>query len=277
MKSFTLKVLRGALLAAGTMLSGTASASLTGTQTATIDFTGMGATVFGKANTADTTATFQQANTGTVVGIVKDPTDLTFAHLHRNTALDTNIGSGNRLQYHPDSTGIYVRLADQTKFSLQSFAFDTHLGQTGGNFKIYGFQNAINDPLLGKGTLDPNDPTFYLDNADPEGGLIPHIAEYTIANNGSWGTINLAQLTAVDANWGNIGAFWITFQGFNNSPNTHYWYANTPPFPAWDFRIDDIVLGAAVAPAAVPVPGAAWLFGTGLLGLIARGRHKLAA
>lgn len=266
MKSFQLKALSG-LLAAGAMFAGEASAALTGAQTANVTFSSMGATVFGKANTSDLTSTYQE--NGAVVGIVADPTDLTDAHLHRIIT-----GSDRDLQYHTDSTGIYVRLQDQTSFSLQGFDYDLSHAQAGGNYKIYGFQNAINDPLLGTGTADPNAASYYLDDADPEGGLIPHIAEYTLPNNGTIGNLSLSQLAAADADWGNISAFWITFEGFNNSPNTHYAFTDAPAFPAWDFRIDNIVLGAAVAPAAVPVPGAVWLFGTGLAGLLANRRKK---
>lgn len=272
MNSYRLTTL-SSLLAAGALFAGDASATITGTNTVTIDFQTMPGTVFGKSNTSDLTATYQQAGTGTVVGIVADPTDPSDSHLHRIVT-----GTDRDLQYHTDSTGIYVRMFDESKFSLKSFDYDLSfvtLANRTGNYKIYGFANSINDPLLGVGSIHPDDPTMYLDNADPEGGLIPHIAEYTLPNNGAIGTLTAAQLLAADADWSNIGAFWITFENFNNTPNTHYPELN---FPGWDFRVDNIVLGAAVAPpAAVPIPGAVWLFGTGLLGLLARGRKAAVA
>jgi hypothetical protein len=76
-------------------------------------------------------------------------------------------------------------------------------------------------------------------------------------------------------------------QGFNHSPTKSYPSSGTivveedgeeitKPvynYANWDARIDQIVLGA---PAPVPVPGAVWLFGTGLIGLITRNLKKRA-
>jgi hypothetical protein len=42
----------------------------------------------------------------------------------------------------------------------------------------------------------------------------------------------------------------------------------------WNKQHDGYVLNASSVPAAVPVPAAAWLFGSGLLGLVSYGRRK---
>lgn len=104
---------------------------------------------------------------------------------------------------------------------------------------------------------------------DPEGGTVAPIASYVIPNDGVFAdTITLAQLTGQDADWANIGAFWLTFQNFNHSPTVSYALGS---YPDWDIRIDDINLGPG---APVPVPAAVYLFGTGLVGLAGLGSSQ---
>lgn len=236
------------ILATYTLLSNSAWAALTGTQTATVTFGSTGnnpvpAAVYGKTNesggtfTGDCTSANCYVQNGVVVGGVNDPTDPQ-AHLHRQ-----GTSSNRELQYHPDSTGMYVRLSDKTNFSLQSIYINVTNGITGGNFKLYGFENAINDGML---TSEGATQGGTGSSSDPEGSNTPPIASYTIPNDGSYNqTIRIADLMTVDKDWSNIGAFWLTFEGFNHSPTTNY---SEGSYPDWDIRIDDIVLGAACQP-----------------------------
>ena len=289
-----LDTVRYLLLASGALLAGNASAALTGTQTATMNFTGIPQAVFGWANEANT-GSFSGScqndvcfvQNGIVAGVVKDPIDK--AHLHGSTrpSPSTSPSTNAAVQYHPDGTGLYVRLSDLTKFSLTSLNLYTSPGATGGNFVIYGFMNPLNPGLLSDagsysegvaGDLKFN-PT------DPEGGNAIHKVSFTTANDGTDKVFNFTKIPG----WDRIGAFWITMQGFNHSPTKSYPSSGkivtedeesgeeiTIPvfdYAKWDARIDQIVLGA---PAPVPVPGAVWLFGTGLIGLITRNRKKRA-
>ena len=74
MKSFKLKALSGALLAAGSMFAGMASASATGTQPATINFQGVAGATYGWANTASGINTVTKGGSfnqsGVMVGFV---------------------------------------------------------------------------------------------------------------------------------------------------------------------------------------------------------------
>ncbi len=252
---------KSALGAALTAALASAFATGAGAATRTVDFQDVPRAVYGDANTADCT-TFGDTcflQDGVYVGVVEDPTDLG-AHFHRE-----GVAADREAQYHPDSSGLYVRLADQSSFSLQSLHLNVTNGLDGGSFVIYGFANAINAPLLSTaGTPNPT---------DPEGGLLPHIASYLVPNDGAFNrVVDFAELYALDTDWGNIGAFWITFLGFNHSPTVNYLDEG---YPDWDLRVDDIVLGDVVLPppVTVPVPAAAWLFGSALVALGIRRRR----
>jgi len=286
---FKLKTLSSLLLTTGVMFAGNASAALTGAQTAVVDWQGMSTATFGDANENNTgvftggcpdfNCFMQDANAGDgvqniVVGVVNDPTD-SGAHFHR-----AGDSADREAQYHPDSTGAYFRMQDLSSFSLKSLYVNVTNSPAGGNFALYGYTNALNPGLLTSAGGVPLGGGGFGSSSDPEGGTVTPIASYLVPNNGVLnGTINLATLTAADADWGNIGAFWLTYQGFNHSPTENYTqpapgisYPDT--FAEWDVRVDDIVLGAPVA--AVPVPGAIWLFGSAMLGMIGYGRKRAA-
>ena len=53
-------------------------------------------------------------------------------------------------------------------------------------------------------------------------------------------------------------------------------FISTSPPVADDFALDDFHFGAAVPPAAVPLPATVWLLGSGMLGLIGVARNKAA-
>ncbi|MGZ4960469.1 MAG: PEP-CTERM sorting domain-containing protein [Methylomonas sp.] len=264
MKSFKLKAFSCALAVGCSAFAGQASAAVVtfGSGVAGAPIPQMPAAVYGQANvtptasgacpTVGSTACYQEA--GVVVGIVAEPTD-SGSHYHR-----AGLTSDRELQYHPDSSGVYVRKTDLSAFSLTSFDYLTPLA-SGGKFVIYGYSNAINNGLLTSNVA-----------SDPDWGNATPVATMTFADDGNGSTLNVAALNSA---FNNISAFWIHYQGFPHSPTMNY-LANPPA--DFDLRLDNITLGAAVAPppAAVPVPGAVWLFGTGLAGLMA-GRRKKAA
>ncbi|MBI5618676.1 MAG: hypothetical protein HY943_20560 [Gammaproteobacteria bacterium] len=174
----------------------------------------------------------------------EDPTDVG-SHFHRAGA-----STDREAQYHPDSTGVYVRKVDGTAFSLTSIDV-TMPGEEGGNFVVYGYTNAFDPDLV---TSDVG--------ADPDHGTVQPVAVFRFDNAAAAsGTLNVA---AENAAFNDISAFWIHLEGFPHSPTTNY--ITTPP-PDFDLRVDNITLGA---PSPVPVPAAAWLFGSGLAGLVAR-------
>jgi hypothetical protein len=79
---------------------------------------------------------------------------------------------------------------------------------------------------------------------------------------------------------------------FSNVQSLFFWSSTESGIFAWEFRFGDAIQGKAnkggtiaawavysgdVSLAAVPIPPAVWLFGSGLLGLIAIARHKKAS
>ncbi len=91
MNVIKLNAARCMLLASGAFLTGNASAALTGSQTATMNFTGIPAAIYGWANEANTgnfAGECQREDcfvqNGIVAGVVKDPVDNN-AHIHANT------------------------------------------------------------------------------------------------------------------------------------------------------------------------------------------------
>ena len=241
------------ILATSALLSNSALAALAGSDTATVTFQGMGSAVYGRANEPGGTfagnCTGPDGSTGcfvqnsVVIGVVNDPAD-SGAHLHRQ-----GLSSDRELEYHVDSTGMYVRMNDLSSFTLQSMDINVTNGFAGGNFKLYGYANPINDGILtdqGGNVFDPSTQTDKLIPSDPEGGNVPFIATYTISNDGSFNqTITINELKAEDPDWENVGAFWLTFENFNHSPTTSYLEGS---YPEWNVRVDNIVLGAPPPP-----------------------------
>lgn len=262
MKFFKLKTLSGLLLAGSAVFAGSASA-------ATLEFTTITGT-FGHANEINNGAfnggcQFNNCyvEDGVVVGVVADPLD-SGSHLHRRV-----VSGEVKAEYEADSTGMYVRNADLSKFSLQNVDI-TVVGATGGNFVLYGYENALNPGLLTNNVGTPF-PDGQANPTDPEGGTVPYIARYQLPNQvASNGTLTLAELLAVDQDWGSIGALWVTFEGFNHSPTNSYELGSVPGYV---IHFDNMNIGAPVA-APIPVPGAVWLFGSALVGFISRNRKK---
>jgi hypothetical protein len=243
------KTIAGLMFSAMSLAAGTASAAIV--DNVTIDFEDMSfAAYYGKANIApEADGTCPGAGSagcylsaGVAIGTVSNPDPN--AHLHRYDGDDSTL-----LQYHPDSPGIYVRAQDSTSFSLKSLEFYAPIKNanpgTGPDdvWEIIGFNTALNpDVSSGDGT-----------NYDTV------VAYHTVAN-GFQGVVEL------DSSFANIDAFWIHYKGYPIVPEDG---------KRFDLRIDNLVLGAAAAPpAAVPVPAAVWLFGTGLMGLVSLGRKK---
>jgi hypothetical protein len=217
---------------------------------AVVTFTGMPSAVYGPANEADCSGPLGGCwiEDGVAVGKVDDPTDLG-AHLHR-----AGLSSDRELQYHPDSSGLYVRRVDGTRFSLESFTYRP-VGEEGGDFVLYAYASAVNDPLLG------ND----AETAD-DAGLVAPVATLRFANAFSNADITLRPRD-VDPLFGDIAAFWIHLEGYPHSPTTNYPDASAPP--DFDLRIDDITLAAA---SPVPLPGTLGLLAAGLVSLARRRR-----
>lgn len=267
------------IIASGILVASNASAALVGDQTATMTFGTVPSSVSGWANESLSSGGACQngacyIQNGIAAGIVKDPID-NIAHFHRPPLVS---GAAVAAQYHPDSTGIYIRLSDLTNFSLQSIDIDTSHGVSGGSFVMYAYSNAINPGILSENGdyVDGADNVAKFAPSDPEGGLIPYKASFVVANDGAKSTFTLSDLGAA---WSNIGAFWITFQGFNHSPAQSYPATSYNeatevaiyPYPSFELRVDNVKLAAPV-----PVPAAVWLFGTGLMGLFARSRKVTA-
>lgn len=249
MKSFSVSTL--AILTAASFSATIAPAA----SAATVTFTGMPTAVYGQANetpvgdacpTSGSTACFQQD--GVVVGVVKDPTD-SGAHYHRSgTTAD------REAQYHPDSSGFYIRMADLSNFSLTSLNVNS-INEAGGEFAIYGYSSALNPGLL---TTDVA--------SAPDWGSVTPVATYKFANDGS-GVERTLDLATLGSGFANVGAIWIHLVGFPHSPTTNY--LNAPP-PDFDLRLDNITLSAPV-----PIPAGIWLLGSGVAALF--GRRKLTA
>lgn len=269
------KKILGTLMIAALTGAGSASAAIT--TATTIDFEGLStAAIAGTPNKSGTAG-----NTGTYVedgmrfGIVADPLDA-ISHLHRLPGTAT----GTALQYHSDSSGIYFRASDDSAFSVWSMLFDAHYDagenpHIGANdtWEIYGFAAARNPGLLTTNVDGNNMPT------DPNQGIGGTVVAHASVANGFSGTLNLLSL---DANFKNVKSVWIHFNGFPHSPAAYLEYDEdgNPIGSAYQFgmHVDNIVLNAAnVIPAPVPVPAAAWLFGSALLGLSGAARKRRVA
>lgn len=254
----TYKKMIGSLLATG-LVSIAGSAFATGT----IDFNTTDMTqaaYYGSANlgtgsctgTNDTLDCYYQS--GMAIGHVYDPAATgANAHLHRYTvASDPNtfLPTDYALEYHADSSGIYIRSVDGSAFSLDSLNIDATRSANNPlpattKWEILGFSNAVN-PALSAG-----DGTNYTNEV-----------AYQAFQNGFAGTLSQSAST-LNAAFDNVKAVWIHFQGYPATPTNGV---------AFSMLLDNVVTSSAVS--AVPVPAAVWMFGTGLLGLLSFGRKK---
>lgn len=200
---------------------------------------------------------------GLVLGIVQDTSD-TVSHLHRE---GTSAGPNTSLKYHSDSSGVYVRALDSTMFSLTSMDFSAPIGAEN---PIYG-ANAAPDEF---GIMQPDNSGVlganeyweilaYASALNPGLDTAVDSGAYTarqIVTNGFSGLVTLGSA------FQNIGAFWIHYHGYQQSPKDGY---------AFGMQLDNVLVGAAIAaPAAVPLPAGVWLFGSGLMGLLYSAKRK---
>ncbi|WP_225616247.1 hypothetical protein [Methylomonas albis] len=259
------KLALNSLLAAGlvTASSGVLAAG-------TIDFQEMAfAAYYGKSNTstgscsgAGTNGCYEEA--GMVIGHPDDGSASAHLHQFANGYDAVNDQDLYGLEYHADSSGIYIRSLDGSAFSLDSLDFSAVIQNgnrlsntvptTSANYwatpywEILGFDTAVNTGL------SSGDGTNYANR----------VAYSTVAN-GFDG--NLSQASGgLDSAFDNVSAVWIHFAGFPATPTNG---------KTFNMVLDNVVIGDA-AVAAVPVPAAVWMFGSGLLGLLATGRRKLA-
>ena len=268
MKPTKSKILNGILFLTSQLLFNHCWAALTGTDTATMNFTGIPAAVYGWANEINNgsySGLCQREDcfvqNGIVAGVVKDPIDNS-AHIHGSV----RVGSTNAAaQYHPDSTGLYVRMADLSKFSLKSLYLDfTASGSSTGQIVIYGYSEAINPAILSNAgflsTGAAGDQKF--NPSDPEGGNVAFQVSYPIDHLNTFKGLIDFTAPGMSLDWSHIGAFWITFKDFNHSPTKSYPSIGTEtvieddeevikpiyPYPNFDIRIDQITLGSACQP-----------------------------
>ncbi len=271
MKPAKTKILNGIIFLTSQLLFNHCWAALTGDQTATMNFTGppsIPAAVYGWANEINTGSYLGLCQredcfvqNGIVAGVVHDPIDNS-AHIHGSFRVGSTTNAA--AQYHPDSTGLYVRMADLSKFSLKSLYLDfTASGSSTGQIVIYGYSEAINPGILSNaGFLSTGAAGEQKFNpSDPEGGNVPYLISLPIDNNKT--NKGAIDFTGKEPEWTNIGALWITFKNFNHSPTKSYPSIGTEtvtdedgnveiipvyPYPNFDIRIDQITLGSACQP-----------------------------
>lgn len=217
--------------------SGTASA------TEIIKFNQMNvAAYYGKANVSGQCTGFTTCYTETgapsfYIGTNDDPAAGPFTHLHRGS-------NGSSLQHHADAAGIYGRRIDRGTFDFNSFDAIDVAGDNGGVFQVVAFSRAYNTDIIGSSV-----------NYKRAAG---YIGQQTITRADRRTTVSLDQSI-----FANIKAFAIFYDGYNYTPSDG---------TDWDIVIDNVTFDAVVAP--VPVPAAAYLFATGLIGLVSFGRKK---
>lgn len=212
---------------------------------------------------------------GMVISTVEDASGPD-AHLHQGGST-----TNRAIAYHNDSGGVYIRAQDSTAFSLESIKFISPpsgenpyaIGGTGGHestfdfFEILGFSEAVNSDLA---AIDPyadlqfdGDGLPILSTYNPFDAYSNLVAYQTVEN----GVTDLGSPVGVstvflNADFQNVKSVWI-----------HYFLVPNVGEAGFPFKtqLDDISVNAV---AAVPVPAAAWLFGTGLLGVLSAGRKK---
>ncbi|OHX34070.1 MULTISPECIES: hypothetical protein [unclassified Methylomonas] len=207
-----------------------------------------------------------------VAGTVRDEAD-SGAHVHQE--VDDLDASNLKIHYHADSGGLYVRMRDKSAFSLLSINLEAPEGT--GNpdpnayWEILGFSDAINP------SLTAGDGTNYANR----------VAYQTLPSTFDWSDPSSPLLLNDD--FSNISAFWIHFGGWGKVPydpdavyDDEGLLVSDGPLttPVFNLYIDNITMAAAGTvnpPSNVPVPGAVWLFGSGLLGLLSYRRNNVSA
>ncbi|MGY6276963.1 VPLPA-CTERM sorting domain-containing protein [Methylomonas sp. MgM2] len=205
-----------------------------------------------------------------VIGTVRDSSS-EGAHIHN---FSDPLDPANRMiHYHADSGGIYFRMRDQSAFSFLSMniaAPSAGNPDPNGYWEILGFSDAINADLVG------GDGTNYANSV-----------AYQRIDQATFDYSNPASPFTLNSSFGDVSAVWIHYGGWGKVPYDPdlegYFDEDTGEFviisdgplttPEFNLYVDNITLST---PTAVPVPAAAWLFGSGLIGLISFGRKKVA-
>jgi len=264
------------------MFAGLATAA--GTASAvTIDFTSATEPSYdGKANIVGGCGTTCYETNNFVIGAVTSGASDTHFHTDvSNNALPNPDGSDNiSALLVNDANGIYIRTANLSAFTLTSFDLDSSIagnnkntqgtGNAGPNafWEIIGFNKAYNPGLdtFNWGASSLTAPTV---NGGSNGVSTPP------ANLSSFGTVVTGAYQAVDQ--GFVGTVLLN-SAFQNVDAVWIHYGNHSIVPVdsskFSVHIDNI---NATAVAAVPVPAAVYLFGTGLMGFLALGKKRLSA
>lgn len=259
------KIINGLLFAA-VAASGAANAAIT-TETI-VDFNTLVLTAYyGAPNTEPSTVPGSEgactnaecySQNGMIVGVVlQEGVD---GHLHKK-----GIASNRTLGYEADSTGYYMRTLDSTAFSLTSMDFNAKGSDENPNVTGTYFSTAQDDFVTGTG--GPND---YWEILGFNTALNPELANgdgtnypgtrvaYQTVPNGFNGTLSLSDLS-LNSDFNNISAFWIHYNGYPKDPNGSKDFSMT---------LDNVKVNA------VPLPAAAWMFLSGMMGLLAFGKKK---
>lgn len=221
---------------------------------------GIPASVGGYANEASCPTCYAESEFlfGTVTD--SDPTN----HIHGD--LDGPLLNGDQdksMSYHNDSAGFYFRLADGGAFKLHSLFFDNNdpSNVRNGTWEILGFNTASNNLLAGDGNNYPTRVAYQTVTQGPS-PLSPR-GEYTVNLNSDFN----------DAD--GVNAVWIHWRYAPGGVSTYLGASTAKALPTgFKVNIDDIVVERVASVPAVPVPAAAWLFGSGLLGLLSLRSRK---
>jgi len=184
------------------------------------------------------------------------------SHIHVNGG-DGNPATPTTPFIHGDVGGVFI----DGSGSLDTFSFQSmdilhsvlesdSIGHPNTTITARGFLGGTNNMLTG--ITEANGTTLKY-----TGGA--KVAEATLLN----GATGIFDFLAADSGFGEVDYVEFFFTDF---------YRLKPASlgdGALDFQFDNIVVGEAGV-SAVPVPAAAWLFGTGLMGLISFGKRKKA-
>ncbi|MDD1620575.1 MAG: DUF3570 domain-containing protein [Methylococcaceae bacterium] len=167
---------------------------------------------------------------GFVIGTVYDPVEQS-THVHRGgakTPLDRS------LEYHKDSSGIYIRALNGEAFNLLNMDFNIDLDKTPGTgpddyWEILGFNNAVNPNLVSGDGKNYNTGVAYQQVFNTHTGIL-----------------------ALDRAFSNINAFWIHYHGYLRD-------VGHAPGNDFSVEIDDINLTSANFPGGTPPVQQAWM------------------